>query len=147
MKSFSIKKSLFISVPPSLLFDALTNPEKIIQYYPLKEVISDWKVGSDIFLKGNNNGEEFTDHGTIDILTPNQKFQYTYWSDNHGTSRTPENQLTICYTLDEVDRGTNLQLEHKNLNSEKMYSEMLNIWDLLLSSLKDFVEKGKEENG
>ncbi|MEQ8754994.1 MAG: SRPBCC domain-containing protein [Coleofasciculus sp. G1-WW12-02] len=144
MKSFSIKKSLFISAPPILLFDALTNPEKIIQYYPLKEVISDWQVGSDILLKGNNNGEEFTDYGTIDILTPNQKFQYTYWSDNHGTNRTPENQLTICYTLDEVDNGTNLQLEHKNLNSEKMYSEMLNIWDLLLSSLKNFVEKGKE---
>jgi hypothetical protein len=72
---------------------------------------------------------------------PNEKFQYTYWSDNHGTDRVPQNHLTICYTLKEAENGTNLKLEHKNLKSEKMYLEMLNIWDLLLSNLKDFVEK------
>jgi len=146
MKSFSITKNLFINAPPTLLFETLTNSEKIIQYYPLKEVISDWQVGSDIILKGNNNGEDFIDYGRIEVLTPNQKFQYTYWSDNHGTDRTPENQLTICYTLDEVDRGTNLQLEHTNLKSEQMYSEMLKVWDLLLSGLKSFVESGQLKN-
>lgn len=144
MMLFSIKKNLFINVPPSLLFDSLTNSEKIIQYYPLKKVISDWKVGSDIILKGNNQGKEFTDYGIIDVLTPNKKFQYTYWSDNHGTDRTSENQLTISYTLEEVDSGTNITLEHKNFKSEKMYSDMLKVWDLLLSSLKNFVENNKK---
>jgi len=75
MKSFSITKNLFINAPPTLLFETLTNSEKIIQYYPLKEVISDWQVGSDIILKGNNNGEDFIDYGRIEVLTPNQKFQ------------------------------------------------------------------------
>jgi hypothetical protein len=54
--------------------------------------------------------------------------------------------LTICYTLDEVEGGTNLQLEHTNLKSEQMYSEMLKVWDLLLSGLKSFVESGQLKN-
>ncbi|BDA70516.1 hypothetical protein CAL7716_046820 [Calothrix sp. PCC 7716] len=73
-------------------------------------------------------------------MAPNEKFQYTYWSDNHGTERTPENHLTICYTLHQAENRTNLKLEHKNLKSEKMYLEMLNVWDFLLSNLKNFLE-------
>ncbi|WP_035140456.1 SRPBCC family protein [Fischerella sp. PCC 9605] len=141
MTTFAIEKDLSINVPPSVLFDALTNSDKIVQYYPLKEVISTWEVGSEIILKGSNGDKDFTDYGKIEVLLPNEKFQYTYWSDNHGTDRVPENHLTICYTLKETDNVTNLKLEHKNLKSEKMYLEMLNVWDLLLSNLKDFVEK------
>lgn len=60
---------------------------------------------------------------------------------DRGTARVPENYLTICYTLHETDNSTNLELEHKNLKSEKMYLEMLNVWDFLLSSLKSYVEQ------
>lgn len=141
METFSIKKTLFIGVSKSVLFETLTNSDKIVQYYPLEEVISDWKVGGEILCKGSNDGKIFVDYGTIESLVPNEKFQYTYWSTNHGTERTPENHLTICYTLSETDNGTILKLEHKNLKSESMYSEMLNVWDFLLSNLKNFVEK------
>jgi uncharacterized protein YndB with AHSA1/START domain len=104
--TFSIRKSLSIDASPSVVFDALTNSDKIIQYFPLKEVVSNWEVGSEILFKGSNEGRDFIDYGKIEILSPNQKFQYTYWSDNHGTDRVPENYLTICYTLHEVDNGT-----------------------------------------
>jgi uncharacterized protein YndB with AHSA1/START domain len=127
MKTFSIEKSLSIDAAPNVVFDAITNSDKIIQYYPLKEVQSDWQVGGEILCRGINNNQAFTDHGKIDILISNQKFQYTYWSDNHGTERTPENHLTICYTLFEVDNGTILKLEHHNLKSQEIYSQMVRI--------------------
>ncbi|BAU64153.1 hypothetical protein STA3757_15230 [Stanieria sp. NIES-3757] len=41
MKTFSIEKTLLIEVPPKVIFEALTNSEKIVQYYPLTEVVSD----------------------------------------------------------------------------------------------------------
>ncbi|WP_315789220.1 SRPBCC family protein [Fischerella sp. JS2] len=140
MTTFAIRKNLLINASPSVLFDALTKSDKIIQYFPLKEVVSTWEVGSEILFKGSHEGRDFIDYGKIEILSPNQKFQYTYWSDNHNTDRVPENYLTICYTLHEVDNRTNLELEHKNFKSEKMYFEMLNVWDFLLSNLKNFVE-------
>ncbi len=55
---------------------------------------------------------------------------------NHGQ--------TTCMIFNfhhKANNGTNLKLEHKNLKSKKMYLEMLNVWDFLLSNLKDFVEK------
>ncbi|MUH00725.1 hypothetical protein F7734_54040 [Scytonema sp. UIC 10036] len=61
MTTFSIEKDLSIDVPPHILFDALTTSDKIVQYYPLKEVISTWEVGSEIILKGSNGDKNFTD--------------------------------------------------------------------------------------
>ena len=61
MTTFTIEKSLFINVSKNVLFDALTSSDKIVQYYPLKEVTSTWKVGSEIILKGSNGNEDFTE--------------------------------------------------------------------------------------
>ncbi len=144
MTTFSIEKNLLINAPVNLVFEALTNSEKIVQYYPLIEVISDWQVGSEIICRGRTNSQDFIDYGKIDILIPNEKFQYTYWSDNHGTERSQENHLTICYSLVEVENGTTLKLEHKNIQSQAMYSQMLDVWDFLLSNLKNFVEINKK---
>lgn len=141
MKNLSIEKEIFIEAKPSTVFEALTNSEKIIQYLPLKEVISDWKVGSEVLYKGELEGVPFTDFGTIDILEPNEKFQYTYWSTNHGTERLPANHLTICYSISNSENGTLLKVEHTNFKSEEMHTVMLNLWDFLLGSLKGFVEK------
>ncbi|MEG4059247.1 MULTISPECIES: SRPBCC domain-containing protein [unclassified Microcoleus] len=93
MTTCSIHKQISIDAPPSVLFDALTDSEKIVQYYPVKEILSTWEVGSEIILKGSNGDQDFTDCGTIEILLPNEKFLYRYWSDNHGTVRVPENYL------------------------------------------------------
>ena len=140
METYTIEKTIFIGVPVNVVFEALTNSSKIIQYYPLTEVICDWQVGSEIICKGTNDGKDFTDYGKIDILIPNQQFQYTYWSDNHGTEKTPENHLTICYTLDEVENGTIVKLKHSNLKSEAMYLQMMDVWDFLLNSFQNFLE-------
>lgn len=141
MMQNAIEKNIIINAAPSVVFDALTNSEKILQYFPLNEVISDWKVGSEVLFKGTVNGADFTDYGKIEQLTPNKIFQYTYWSDNHGTERTPENHLTICYSLSATEQGTQLKMEHKNLISAEMHAQMLGVWDFLLSSLKDYAEQ------
>ena len=83
----SVKKEIFINNPPEEVFKILTDSNEIIQYFPLKKVISNWKIGSEILLKGEIDGNEFTDYGKIDKLLKNKIFQYSYWSDNHGTSR------------------------------------------------------------
>ncbi|MGK0289675.1 MAG: hypothetical protein ACI86H_001121 [bacterium] len=78
MSKFSIEKNLLINAPASLIFNALTNSDQIIQYYPLNGVISDWIVGSEVLYKGGEGDQKFTDYGKIDALIPNKKFQYTY---------------------------------------------------------------------
>ncbi|NJR23095.1 MAG: hypothetical protein HC786_13495 [Richelia sp. CSU_2_1] len=51
MTTFLIYKPISIDLSPSVLFEALTDSDKIVKYYPLKEVRSTWKFGSEIILK------------------------------------------------------------------------------------------------
>ncbi len=141
MSTFTIKKEIFINAPPELVFDALTNADEIVKYFPLKEVVSEWEVGSEVFYKGEINNQEFTDYGVIEVLSRPNKYKYTYWSDNHGTERTPENYLSITYELSRNGDGTKLELEQGNLKSKEMFQMMDTVvWDSLLDNMKNHIE-------
>ena len=135
-----IKKEIFISKNPKCIFQLLTTSDEILNYYPLNSIESNWKKGSEIILKGGEDEHEFTDYGIIDNLIENMEIQYSYWSDNHGTKRIPENYLTICYKLTEEEHGTKLILEHSNFKSLEMYRQMEEVWNFLLSNLKEYAE-------
>ena len=119
--NYIVEKTIAIAAPTNKVYEALTDSDLIIQYYPLTEVVSDWQLGSEIIGKGSIEGQSFTDYGKIDRLVKNKEFQYTYWSTNHETERTPENYLTIRYTLSQTDKRTVLNLEQRNIKSEQMY--------------------------
>lgn len=138
---FEIEKVVQISAPMTKVFEALTSSNEIPKYYPLKEVLSTWKVGSEVLYKGEVNGFPFTDHGVIESLNEPSFYSYRYWSDNHGTERTPENHIFISYALSEIPEGTELRLVQSNIRSEELYNLMeTQVWDFLLGSLKEYVE-------
>jgi len=142
MDSFTIEKEIIINSAPEVIFNALTNSDEIIKYYPLNEVVSDWEIGSEVLYKGEVNNNKFTDYGVIKALTPPTKYMYTYWSDNHGTENTTENQITICYNLSKAENGTKLELIQTNVKSKEMF-ELMNstVWPYLLNSMKAYIEK------
>ena len=141
MSSFTINKTIFIKAPIEAVFEALTTSDKIIQFFPLKKVVSNWKQGSEVLYKGEIEGNAFTDYGTIKELIPPTKYSYSYWSDNHGTERIPENHFVISYTLTSLNDGTQLELQQLNLKSEELFNIMNTVvWDSLLGSLKNYME-------
>lgn len=144
MKNKVISKYVDISKPISFVFEALTDSSKIIKFYPLIEVLSEWKKGSEVLYKGELEGVPFTDYGTItSLVTPNE-FSYVYWSDNHGTERTEENLVSITYKLAVVKKGTRVTIFQSNLPNQELYEAMDNfVWDFLLGSLKSYLEKTK----
>lgn len=141
MNTFTIKKDIFVDVAPEVVFDALTTAEEIVKYFPLQQVISEWKEGGDVYYKGELNGQEFTDYGVIDVFSRPGEYTYTYWSDNHGTEKTPENHLVISYRMTIKNTGTQIELEQSNIRSEEMFEIMDTVvWDSLLGKLKKYVE-------
>ncbi|MCQ8183158.1 SRPBCC domain-containing protein [Methylomonas sp. SURF-1] len=140
MNSLTIKKSVYIDATPEEVFDALTSSNDIVRYFPLKKVTSEWQVGGEILLDGEVDGNAFRDYGLIQALSRPHHFKYSYWSDNHGTERTPENHLTVEYRLSAKQQGTQLDLEQANLRSEAMFRVMDTVWDHLLGSLAKYLE-------
>ncbi|MEW6684112.1 MAG: SRPBCC domain-containing protein [Nitrospirota bacterium] len=140
MNSFTVNKSIYIDAKPEAVFDALTSSDAIVNYFPVKKVTSEWKLGGEVLLDGEIDGKPFRDHGVIEALSRPTQFKYSYWSDNHGTERTLENHLAISYRLSPQRNGTQLDLEHSNLRSEQMLAIMETVWDSLLNSLRKYVE-------
>ena len=74
------------------------------------------------------------------MLIENTEFQYTYWSDNHGTERTPENRLTIRYLITPAETGSALSVTHSNLKPGAYHDMMVVAWDHILGQFKDQLE-------
>ncbi len=138
--TFSLTKTIHIDAAREDVYDVLTSSEEIVNYFPLTRVVSDWKVGGELRLEGEVGGRPFCDYGRIEALSRAERFTYSYWSDNHGTERVPENYLTIDYRLSDDGHGTLLELQQRNLRSEQMYQVMDSIWDGLLDSLRSYLE-------
>ncbi|WKJ90070.1 SRPBCC domain-containing protein [Methylomonas montana] len=140
MSILTIEKQIRIAAPASRVFDALSDPEQIVQYYPIKSVTSSQEVSGPILFKGEVDGTPFTDYGIIEILDRPQHFRYHYWSDNHGTADTPENRMVIDYQLSSDGGDTVLTLTHSNLLSADRQAMMAPVWDFLLGGLKNYLE-------
>ena len=141
MQSFTINKEIQIKASVESVFSALTTSEKIIQYFPLTSVQSEWIMNGEVIYKGEVNGMPFTDFGIIDVISSPTVYSYRYWSDNHGTERKTENYITIGYSLEKLVDGTLLKMEQSNIQSTELYELMNNqVWGFLLGSLRDYLE-------
>ncbi|MBD9362547.1 SRPBCC family protein [Methylomonas fluvii] len=137
----TVQKEIQIEASPMLVFNAISDPNKIVQYYPVDAVRSDSRCGGQIIFEGKVDGHAFTDYGVIDVFDPPREFSYSYWSDNHGTERLAQHHMTIRYLLSDTEQGTRLILEHKNLLTEERRNLMTGVWDFLLAQLKSYVEQ------
>lgn len=136
MDRLEIVKETTLEAAPERVFAALTAPDEIVRYFPFQSVESEGREGGEITFRGEMGGQPFTDHGTITAWRPGREFAYSYWSDNHGTPRTPENHLAIRYLLEPLGEGrTRLRVEHGNVPAGPYHDAMEQAWDGLLALL------------
>jgi uncharacterized protein YndB with AHSA1/START domain len=141
LKKLSIKKQILIKAPQEIVFRSLTSSLEIPQYFPIQKVVSDWQVNESIMYFGCVDGEPYIDKGVIDQLEYPHLFTYRYWSSNHGTADHQDNYLSISYQLMEKDRDTVLTVHHSLLKDQLMYKTMDKVWEQLLDSFKQYVER------
>jgi len=130
-----------IDVPVSKVWEALTTPAMIKQYFFGTSAISDWKEGSPLIFKGEWKGKYYEDKGTILRVRPQKLFRYTYWSSMSGIEDKPENYVTITYELTERNGGTYLSVKQENIPDEKMRQHSEENWNKVLAELKEFLER------
>lgn len=146
MKSdISVKVSTVINRPISNVWEALTNPEIIKQYFFGTNTITDWKVGSPIIFRGEWQGKSYEDKGTILRFEQNKILQYKYWSSMSGIDDKPENYVTITYFLSSENGKTTFTISQENIPDEKMKEHSEQNWKKVLNSLKNLLEQGVKE--
>lgn len=138
MSAITAKASVVVAAPRHRVWEALTDPKLIPQYFMGAKVDTDWKVGHPIKFKGTWQDKPYEDKGEILAFQPEKEMSYSHWSPLSGTPDVPDSYHVVHIALREVEDGTEVSLDQSNLNGqvteadrssredyEKNWSEML----------------------
>lgn len=138
--NFIAKTTVNIEAPPAKVWEALTNPDLIKQYFYGTNAESDWQEGSEILYKGEWQGKTYVDKGTILKMIPEKLFQHTYLSSFSELEDAPENYANIIYELDEENGSTLLTVKQENIASEELRQQSEQNWKQVLNDMKELLE-------
>jgi uncharacterized protein YndB with AHSA1/START domain len=139
--SITGQASIKINASASKVWEALTTPSMIKQYFFGTDAVSDWKVGSPLIFKGEWQGKKYEDKGIILEKVPKKLFRYSYWSSMSGIEDKLENYVTVSYELSEKNDKTTLTIIQENIPDEKMKQHSEQNWNKVLGDLKQLLEK------
>ncbi len=135
------RASITINAPIDKVWDALVNPDKIIQYMFGTNAVSDWKEGSSIVWKGEWHGKNYEDRGVILKLEHGYMIQYSHFSPLSGQPDLPENYHIVTIQLSAKGRQTHVSLLQDNNANEETRKHSENNWKMMLGDLKTLLEK------
>jgi uncharacterized protein YndB with AHSA1/START domain len=139
-KTFIAKAIITINEPSSKVWEALTTPSMIKQYFFGVDIVTDWKVGSPIIYKGQWQGKSFEDKGKILKFEPEKVLISTHWSPLSGVSDSPENYHTVIYELSGRGGDTQVTITQDNNASEEEKADSERNWNMMLDGLKKLLE-------
>ena len=139
--NITAKVNISIKASVSKVWDALTKPEIIKQYFFGTDAKSDWKVGSPVTFKGEWEGKTYEDKGNVTANEPNRLLSYSYWSSMSGKEDKPENYANVTYELTQRDNATDLSITQDNIADEKTKEHSVQNWTSVLNDLKKLLEK------
>lgn len=133
-EGFSIYHNLFIKAPRQKVFDAVTLPEHLNNWWSLKS--SGRPVLRETYnLNFTNMYDWYCD---VVACMPNESFHLKMTKSDKDW-----NPTTFGFELEEKDNGTYVKFSHVNWPEENDHLKHSSFcWALLLNGLKNYIEKG-----
>jgi uncharacterized protein YndB with AHSA1/START domain len=101
------KASTIFNAPIEKVWDALTNPTIVKQYFFGTDLVADWKVGGTIYFRGVWEGTPYEDKGIVQTFVENKTLSYLYRSSWDTLPDVLENYLLVTYNVVTKENGTN----------------------------------------
>ena len=108
-----VDKVIAASAPE--IWTALTTPAALKQFFFGADVVTDWKVGSPIRMKGEFKGKAYEDKGSIVTFEPPRQLSFSHWSAMSGQADTPANYHLVTFDLVPCDEATKVTLSQANM--------------------------------
>ncbi|WP_053972432.1 SRPBCC domain-containing protein [Mangrovimonas sp. ST2L15] len=134
MSSHSIYHNFIIKAPQKGVFDAVSQPQHLDNWWPLKSS-GEPKLGTTYNL---NFTDAYDWYGEVVVCEPNNSFHIKMTKSDKDWDPT-----TFGFDLQEHDQGTYVRFSHVNwpeMNDHLKFSSFC--WGMLLNGLKDYLEKG-----
>lgn len=140
MKELFVNISVTIDASPADVWQALTDPVLINEYFFGTNVQTDWRPGNPILFRGSWEGKSYEDKGVILKAESEKLLSYTYWSSMSGVPDVPENYKTVTFELAQQGTQTLLKLNQSN-SDEKSQAHSTENWQMVLDGLKKVAER------
>ncbi|MFT6334151.1 MAG: hypothetical protein ACI86M_002126 [Saprospiraceae bacterium] len=141
-KDLEVKESITIDGTQESVWDAMTNPAKIVLYLYGTQTTTDWKVGSPIAFEGQYGEHTYKDKGVVKINDRLKKLTYSYWSSMSGLEDLIENYFEVNYIIEPKEDGrTQLTWHQVGFSNEKGYEHTKTTLPNMLNQIKAIVEK------
>lgn len=132
--------SVEINVSSDKVWQAITDPAMVKEWFFGTTVESDWKAGSPIIFRGEWNGQPYEDKGVIQKIETNKLLEYTHLSSRTDQADASENYEIVQFALSEDEGKTTLTIHEDNLPSTEARDKSLGLWKMVLEKLKKVVE-------
>ena len=132
--------SVTIGVPIEDVWNALTTPDLIKEWFFGVDTESDWRVGSSLVHRGEWQGTPYEDKGTISRFEPPTLLMHSHWSPASGLPDRPEHYQEVTWSLSERDGETTLTVSETNIPSEEAKAISEESWKVVLDNLKQLLE-------
>jgi uncharacterized protein YndB with AHSA1/START domain len=138
------EKSVEIHAPASRVWQALTVPASMNQWMMPDmdlEILTDWKVGGPLLMRGIMNGRDFENKGTVLLYEPEKRLQYSHLSSISRLPDRPESYSLVGFELQPAGEWTILTLTLSNFPNESIYKHLSFYWNVTLEVLKRKIEE------
>jgi uncharacterized protein YndB with AHSA1/START domain len=141
-KSIIATADVTIASSPQVVWQALTDPAVVKEYFFGVQVESTWQEGSPITYHGEWEGKKFEDKGMVARCVPNELLESTYWTASFGEDK-PENYVLVRYEITEVDGGTKVTVTQEGNKDQKGADHSSQNWQMVLNGMKTLLETSK----
>ena len=138
--SYSSSACVVINASQQAVWDALTKPEQVKEYFFGTNLVTTWEVGTPIFFRGEWKGQTYEDKGMVLEYAPITSLSYNYWSGMSGMEDKPELYQVLRYLLEAIPEGTKLTIEQSNVDTQDRADHSAENWNGVLQGLKKYVE-------
>jgi uncharacterized protein YndB with AHSA1/START domain len=132
--------SVVIGAGPGRVWQALTDPADVKEYFLGTHVTSTWLPGEPVTFEGEWQGKPYRDKGTVLEARPNELLRITHYSPLSGLPDEPDNYHTVEYGLEPVGEGTRVSIVQGNNRNDGEVAESEKLWGMVLANLKEYLE-------
>ncbi len=97
------------------IWRALTTPAPLKQFFFDADIVTSWKVGSPIRVKGEFNGKTYEDKGDIVAFDPPRQLSFSHWSALSEQADTRANDHLVSFDLKPQGAATKVTLTQAKL--------------------------------